>query len=268
MPNNTSNPKTSKLPDEALAQLQSERDTIETQFRSLDQSNQQLDEEDRQINAQAAKLEGRIQALASEEADLQRRKKALQSEAQAIGNQRTQIIARRKALSKERESWQTQLDQLDQRKTRIEQQRAFDESQKEASFHQEVAPAAAATGDANSPDKSNNRTHPRVAVAVDVSMHTEHNFYTGLTENISEGGLFIATYEMPPLGTEIDLTISLPDHPPMKALGVVRWHREYNKFTSDLAPGIGVQFVTLSEPDRAAIGLFIREREPLLYEDF
>jgi Chromosome segregation ATPases len=250
------------------AQLQAERDGIETQVRALDQGGQHLNEEDQQINAQAAKLEERIRALAAEEANLQKRKKELQAEAQAIGERRTRTIAQRKRLAKERESYQAQLDQIDQRRASHDQQLAFDESQKEASFSQDSARAAAAAQAADAPNKSNNRSHPRLAVAVDVSMHTEHNFYTGLTENLSEGGVFIATYEVPALGTEIELTISLPNHPPIKTVGVVRWHREYNKFTSDVAPGIGVQFDTLAKPDHDAIIRFIREREPLLYETF
>jgi uncharacterized protein (TIGR02266 family) len=268
MPTNTGNPTASADTDAVLSQLQAERDGIETHFRALDQSRQQLDEEDQQINAQAAKLEERIRALAAEEANLQKRKKELQAEAQAIGEHRTRVIGQRKRLSKERDSYQAQLNQIDQRRARHEQQLAYDESQKEASFSQDSALTAPTARAADAPDTSNNREHPRLAVAVDVSMHTEHNFYTGLTENLSEGGVFIATYEVPALGTEIELTISLPNHPPIKTVGVVRWHREYNKFTSDLAPGIGVQFATLDKPDHDAIIRFIREREPLLYETF
>jgi uncharacterized protein (TIGR02266 family) len=268
MPTNTDNLPTSASIDQVLSQLQAERDAIETHFHALDQNSQQLDEEDGQINAQAAKLEERIRALAAEEANLQKRKKELQAEAQTIGEHRTHVIAQRKRLAKERESYQAQLEQIDQRRARHQQQRAFDESQKEASFSQQAAPTAPAATQADAPEKPNNRLHPRLAVAVDVSMYTEHNFYTGLTENLSEGGLFIATYEVPSLGTEIELTISLPNHPPIKTVGVVRWHREYNKFTSDLAPGIGVQFLTLAKPDHEAIERFLREREPLLYENF
>lgn len=268
MPRNTDTSPPSAAIDQMLVQLQAERDRIETQVHALDQTGQQLDEENGGINAQAAKLERRIRALAAEEANLQKRKKELQAEAQAIGDHRTRIITQRKKLAKECEAFQAQMDQIDQRRARQEEQRAFDDSQKEASFSLEVAQPKTAAKATDAPDKRNNRVHPRLAVAVDVSMHTEHNFYTGLTENLSEGGLFIATYEVPALGTEIELTISLPRHPPIKTLGVVRWHREYNKFTSDLAPGIGVQFLTLAQADHDAIIRFIREREPLLYENF
>jgi uncharacterized protein (TIGR02266 family) len=97
-------------------------------------------------------------------------------------------------------------------------------------------------------------------------MHTEHNFYTGLIENISEGGLFIATYENIQKGTELDIDLSLPNQPSIKAQGIVRWIREYNEFTADVSPGVGVQFVDLRESDQAIINGFLQIRAPLLYE--
>jgi uncharacterized protein (TIGR02266 family) len=112
----------------------------------------------------------------------------------------------------------------------------------------------------------NRRVSPRVAVTVNVSMQTEHNFYAGLTENISEGGLFIATYEEFPLGTLMDMTVTLPDIPPIQVRGEVRWVREYNEFTAEVSPGIGVRFLELSPESRRVIETFLRARSPILFE--
>jgi uncharacterized protein (TIGR02266 family) len=97
-------------------------------------------------------------------------------------------------------------------------------------------------------------------------MQTENNFYTGLSENLSEGGLFISMYQVLPVGASVDLTIALPGHAPIKASGTVRWVREHNQFTSDVAPGIGVQFTALRPDDQAFIEQFLRVRPPLFFE--
>jgi uncharacterized protein (TIGR02266 family) len=117
-----------------------------------------------------------------------------------------------------------------------------------------------------SPNRPEKRQTPRVAAKIEVSLHTENNFYAGITENLSEGGLFIATYENLPVGTELELTVAIPNHPPIKTTGTVRWIREHNQFTSDVSPGVGVQFQQLGDSDRRAIEAFLRTRAPMLYE--
>jgi len=54
------------------------------------------------------------------------------------------------------------------------------EPKEEATFR-EVSPA------------ENRRVHARYALDLEVSMSSEHNFYAGLAENISAGGIFVAT---------------------------------------------------------------------------
>ncbi len=114
-------------------------------------------------------------------------------------------------------------------------------------------------------DAQPSRRYPRLSMEVSVDMSTDNNFYTGLTENISEGGIFVATREIIPLGTEVKVKIQLPRHEPFELEGQVCWLREYNEYTDDMAPGIGVAFAALAEDDRRTIETFIRERDPLLY---
>ena len=110
------------------------------------------------------------------------------------------------------------------------------------------------------------RECPRVAVEVEVSLHTEHNFYAGLTRDLSEGGLFIATVENLPVGTEMELSVSLSGHAPIQARGQVCWVREYNQFNQDFHPGVGVRFTDLADGDRDAIESFLAARDPILYD--
>lgn len=111
------------------------------------------------------------------------------------------------------------------------------------------------------------RAHPRAVLKTEVHLGSESNFYTGFTNDISEGGLFVATHHVLPRGERMELEFSLPDDPtPLKVLGEVRWTREYNP-ASDGAPGLGFQFVDLSADDRARIEAFVKQRETLFYED-
>lgn len=108
------------------------------------------------------------------------------------------------------------------------------------------------------------RQSPRVELAADVSLFSETHFFAGLTEDVSEGGVFIATYALRPIGSELDVKFSLPTGHEVKTRGVVRWLREASGETS---PGIGVQFLGLAPADVAEIRKFLKHRPPLLWDD-
>src|SRR6478735_12329809 len=55
------------------------------------------------------------------------------------------------------------------------------------------------------------REHERFVVELEVSVHSEHNLYAGLAENISTGGLFIATHQLQPVGSCIEVSLRMPD---------------------------------------------------------
>ncbi len=111
------------------------------------------------------------------------------------------------------------------------------------------------------------RAHPRHDVELDVSLESESNFYMGLTENLSEGGLFIATHVIKPMGTKVEVSFKLPHVPePIKAVGVVRWIRQYSE-TSDTSPGIGVRFEEISPREVEQIREFLAARAPLFYDE-
>jgi uncharacterized protein (TIGR02266 family) len=111
-----------------------------------------------------------------------------------------------------------------------------------------------------------NRQKSRVNMSVELSATSESNFYTGISGDIEEGGLFIATHQNHQPGTLIELTLSLPGQPPMQLAGEVRWVREYSEFTEDVEPGLGVGFFKLPDQARQAIAAFMNARPPLFHD--
>lgn len=117
------------------------------------------------------------------------------------------------------------------------------------------------------PPDSVRREHERYAVDLQVSVLSEHNFYAGLAENLSAGGLFIATHQLQKVGSKIELSLRMPDSTETFAIhGEVRWVRVYNEH-SDTPPGLGVRFVELPVGAAAAIERFLAQREPLFFDD-
>lgn len=116
------------------------------------------------------------------------------------------------------------------------------------------------------PDASHRREHSRFSVDLDVTVGSDHNFYAGFAENLSAGGVFIATHKLKPVGSKIELTINLPDGVQLRANGEVRWVRVFNEH-SDTPPGMGVRFNDLADASVALIQNFLARREPLFFDD-
>jgi uncharacterized protein (TIGR02266 family) len=125
------------------------------------------------------------------------------------------------------------------------------------------APAATIRGE-KAPDAR--RSVQRFSIDTDIGFQSESNFYTGFTEDISEGGLFVSTFDLRPVGAQLYINFTLPDGELVTAEGIVRWIREYNPLSPGTQPGMGVQFTTLKESHRTAINRFLSLREPLFFE--
>jgi len=107
------------------------------------------------------------------------------------------------------------------------------------------------------------RQQPRIRLETTIDLHSLSNFYTGLTENISDGGLFLATDDSFEPGSEVELAFSLVGGVDVRARGVVRWHRTE---TEELSAGVGIAFTQLSEDAREAIQRFLARREPIYHD--
>jgi uncharacterized protein (TIGR02266 family) len=111
------------------------------------------------------------------------------------------------------------------------------------------------------------RLRHRVKMQAAVDFVSDNNFFNGFSANISDGGLFVATVKHVPIGTQVDLSFSLPSGERIQAQGVVRWVREVNDKDPDSMPGLGVQFTRLEDDARAAIERFVASREPMFYAE-
>ncbi|MFO8073075.1 MAG: TIGR02266 family protein [Polyangia bacterium] len=111
------------------------------------------------------------------------------------------------------------------------------------------------------------RGAPRVTIKADIGFESENNFFTGYSEDISSGGIFIATFDPCPISSTIAVGFTLPDGHLVSAEGVVRWVREYNETAPETQPGMGVQFQGLSDEDRDRINSFLEKREPIFFDE-
>jgi len=105
---------------------------------------------------------------------------------------------------------------------------------------------------------------------VDVSLvgHSKTNFFRPVSSNdvCSLGGLFVATYEKPPmLGAPIELSLSFPSGPTCRVFGTVAYTQD--ELSDDFPAGYGVRFSEVSAEARALIEEYASVREPLLRDD-
>jgi uncharacterized protein (TIGR02266 family) len=111
------------------------------------------------------------------------------------------------------------------------------------------------------------RAEPRIELEVEVGLETDHNFYTGLTQDISSGGLFVATSIMYGVGQRLRVRFSLPgQNEPITADAEVRWVRDPRAMKTDSPEGIGLRFVELPAEAHAHISQFLSRRDSLFYD--
>jgi uncharacterized protein (TIGR02266 family) len=113
------------------------------------------------------------------------------------------------------------------------------------------------------------RVHERHAVELEIEIDSasDHNFYAGITLDLSEGGVFVATHLERAIGTRVELALRLPgSSEPLRCAGEVRWTRAYNE-SSDAPPGLGIRFVAVEPVVQEAIQRFLAERAPMFYDD-
>lgn len=111
------------------------------------------------------------------------------------------------------------------------------------------------------------REHARHRVDLDVTVTSDHNFYTGFIENMSSGGIFIATHRLKQVGDRLEFSITLPDSKqPITGVGEVRWVRVFSE-DSNVEPGMGLRFTEISAQAVHRVQTFLAQREPIYYED-
>jgi len=108
-------------------------------------------------------------------------------------------------------------------------------------------------------------TGPREKLEANVGATTESNFFVGFSGEIGEGGVFIATYATFPLGTPVEVLVTLPGGYESTFPGTVRFVRDPMDMESE--PGVGVRFEKLTAEQRDLVLRFIRKRPPLFYDE-
>lgn len=131
------------------------------------------------------------------------------------------------------------------------------------------APEAAPTPVGGTPAASwvERRASVRHEIEVNVDLDSDDNFYTGLTQDISAGGLFIATRKPHQVGESAHVKFTLPGQSePIEAFTEVRWVRDRPAIGDDVV-GVGLKFLELSAENKAAITAFFETRESIFYDD-
>ncbi len=126
-------------------------------------------------------------------------------------------------------------------------------------------------GEAAKPDKSHEsttteaRATPRadtsVCIEVFSDLSSDDDFWTGLTMDLSDGGVFIATSNVVSVGTRVILKMLLPSETePIVARAEVRWAREISG-DGAFPSGVGLQFVEIDADSLARVRGFLSSGE-------
>ena len=110
-------------------------------------------------------------------------------------------------------------------------------------------------------------------------MQGENNFYAGLSEDMSEGGVFIATHHALPIGTPVVLQFTLPEaDEPISVYGTVQWLRGPDATACwgsnfgagveapGVMPGMGIKFHDMEPASLKAIRSFVQRRSPVFFD--
>lgn len=116
------------------------------------------------------------------------------------------------------------------------------------------------------PEPQEQRRDPRAQLVTAVNIFSDSNFYAGFSSDISEGGIFISSYILQPVGAEVEVSLGLPGGHEINATGTVRWVRDPHDLEHSEPPGMGIEFNDLDERARSLIGQFVAEiREPAFH---
>lgn len=104
-----------------------------------------------------------------------------------------------------------------------------------------------------------------VTIEIDVGFTTESNFFVGFAGDLTDGGLFVSTWQPLPVGSRVIVSFTLPDGHKAKATGQVMWAREADDTAPDATPGIGVTLEGLTETDMKSVRSFMSKRAPIFH---
>lgn len=217
------------------AEFTDELQTLERSLTASDRLRQAL-------NRELIELLGGLKEMVQKAADraIETRghfERSIDSALQALEHKRVGleiVISRTRSIQNERQRLKAELPE------------AFEETMPFEDFEdpEDKFPAVDVAGD------EERRRRPRNQMSISVKLDGHNRLLRGATENVSVGGMFIDTEDGFELGTMLSVSCALPGGRVIKADGLVTWIREV---ATDVVPGIGVEFLAMSDEDRKAL---------------
>jgi uncharacterized protein (TIGR02266 family) len=130
-----------------------------------------------------------------------------------------------------------------------------------------VIPSMAPARPSSSPPAAHAPGGRRADLEANVGASSETNFYVGFSGEISEGGVFVATYTTLDVGALATVHVTLPGGFEFKVPGHVHFVRDPMDMNDDAEPGMGIKFEALPADQRELILRFVRKRAPMFYDD-
>jgi uncharacterized protein (TIGR02266 family) len=112
--------------------------------------------------------------------------------------------------------------------------------------------------------RADRRHETRTNCDFEVAFLGDSHLIAGLSQDISEGGVFVATYQRLEIGSAVTLGLELPSGR-VEVKGVVRWARPELQ-DSEQRPGFGVAFTEVLPEALAALRDFCRVEPARYYE--
>lgn len=109
------------------------------------------------------------------------------------------------------------------------------------------------------------RSVARFALAAALDGTSEDTLYADLSYDVAMGGVFVATFDPPPVGARVEVMLTLPDARALAVSGIVRFIRDAELASDGLPAGCGIEWKGLSVEAARALVAHAAEHEPLLY---
>jgi tetratricopeptide (TPR) repeat protein len=106
----------------------------------------------------------------------------------------------------------------------------------------------------------------RAALSVNIGGTTDSNFYVDASDQLIDGGVFVATYSPLSVDARVTLTITLPGKQVARAFGRVLLTRDLMDAFDDHIPGMCIAFERLDARSFALIERFARKRPPMFVD--
>ena len=96
-------------------------------------------------------------------------------------------------------------------------------------------------------------TRATIRARVDFELKSEDTFLYEYMTNLSHAGIFLATHHPLPIGTVARLRFTLPGEGEIAVKGRVAWINAYRPGGNNPNPGMGVEFLDLTEDHKDKI---------------